>query len=150
MRSLIFNGLLEQSLDHPASTPGMLSLSYFLGVSQSPLFSVYLNLVVSSAYMRLSEVFIPCSFYCQLTAIFFYDYLLTFADEVHLLWRRRFSLVTVLFLLCRYTVFLDGLSRFVNYVYWRGDSGTSLSTAGVRGTDTILWDSRMLRIPHVL
>ena len=55
-------------------------------------------------------------------AVFYFDYLLTFSDEVKLLWGRRFSIVKVLFILSRYTVCFAGLIRFLDYAYSWGDS----------------------------
>lgn len=42
-------------------------------------------------------------------AITFYDFVLTFLDEFHLVWKRKYSIVTVIFVLNRYLLLLNML-----------------------------------------
>ncbi|OBZ67304.1 hypothetical protein A0H81_12534 [Grifola frondosa] len=53
--------------------------------------------------------------YCNTSsrALFVFDYILTFGDEVQHMWRRRFSPATVLFLLNRYTNLAGTLFEFL-------------------------------------
>ncbi|KAF9524800.1 hypothetical protein CPB83DRAFT_909691 [Crepidotus variabilis] len=49
-----------------------------------------------------------------------YDYLLTFSDEVELVWQGRFTFGTVLFALCRYLPFIDIPVSIPLYMYANG------------------------------
>ena len=53
-----------------------------------------------------------------LVALLFYDYLLTFGDEVNCVWRRRLSTATVIYLLMRYPPFLSQALLLIHFVVW--------------------------------
>ena len=52
------------------------------------------------------------------TALLTYDHLLTFAGEVHFVWRRKFSGATILFALNRYVNLFSKILLVVNAQYW--------------------------------
>ncbi|KAI0765820.1 hypothetical protein BC629DRAFT_1596611 [Irpex lacteus] len=52
------------------------------------------------------------------TALFLYEYLLTLPLEINKIWRRKTSLVTLLFLLNRYVVMLNRGLRLIQAVSW--------------------------------
>ncbi|KIP07078.1 hypothetical protein PHLGIDRAFT_118417 [Phlebiopsis gigantea 11061_1 CR5-6] len=54
------------------------------------------------------------------TALFFYDYLLTFAQEVKCIWARKPTGASFLFALNRYAVFVNRLVRLVQLMSWKG------------------------------
>ena len=45
----------------------------------------------------------------MMKAITFYDYALTFLDEFRLVWKRKYSIVTIIFVLNRYLLLLNML-----------------------------------------
>lgn len=55
-----------------------------------------------------------------ITALFFYDYVLTLSREVQYVWQRRFSGVTALFVLNRYAVMSGRLVRLIQLQSWHG------------------------------
>ncbi|KAI0343990.1 hypothetical protein BDW22DRAFT_1327634, partial [Trametopsis cervina] len=55
-------------------------------------------------------------------ALFFYDYLLTFSQEVICVWQRPKHGAAVLFLMNRYVVFFNRLIRLVNTISWRNET----------------------------
>ena len=59
----------------------MLSLTYFLDILVSPQFSVYLGLAASSKSIAFLYVQTFHSFASDSTAVFYYDYMLTFDAE---------------------------------------------------------------------
>ena len=50
------------------------------------------------------------------SVILFYDYLITFGDEVQLFWRRKWTGATVLFILNRYIVLLVHIISLCSFV----------------------------------
>ena len=55
------------------------------------------------------------------SALFYYDYFLTIADEIRLFWQHPRSLATALYLIIRYTSFISNSTSLVfnapNYFY---------------------------------
>jgi hypothetical protein len=47
-----------------------------------------------------------------------FDYALTFSEEVELIWRRKWSLASVLYLATRYLTFIDGLVVILGGSLW--------------------------------
>ncbi|KAH9936021.1 hypothetical protein B0H21DRAFT_758942 [Amylocystis lapponica] len=66
----------------------------------------YINLIQTSNMNNLCLV--------AAVALYAYDYLLTFSGEVELIWRRKFTGVTVLFVLNRYTGVLLQISELLS------------------------------------
>jgi hypothetical protein len=58
-------------------------------------------------------------------AMFVYDYMLTFGDEVHYIWRRPFTHIKMLYLILRYGVLLAEL------VYFQGESFSGMCTTNL-------------------
>jgi len=49
-------------------------------------------------------------------ALIYFDYCITFPDEVRLIWRRKFRYITALYILCRYAM----LSNLLYLLYMAG------------------------------
>ncbi|KZT05401.1 uncharacterized protein LAESUDRAFT_727048 [Laetiporus sulphureus 93-53] len=58
--------------------------------------------------------------YCYLatTALIFFEYIVTFSEEVHVVWGTRLTIVTVIFALNRYMLMVQGVSSALNPVWW--------------------------------
>lgn len=54
----------------------------------------------------------------RLTALLVYEYYITLSDEVHYIWGKKFSVVSVLFLVNRYTTLLYRGLRTIELVQW--------------------------------
>lgn len=54
------------------------------------------------------------------SALYCYDYVLTFSQEVRCIWQRRFSGASLLFVLNRYAVLVNRLLRLIQLVSWSG------------------------------
>lgn len=54
--------------------------------------------------------------------ICFYDHIFTFSQEVTYVWNRRFSAITVVFVLNRYVVMSDRIVRLFQFKSWDGVS----------------------------
>ncbi len=52
------------------------------------------------------------------TALLFYDYFMTLGDEFRCVWKRKFSGVSVLFFVARYSTLLDRGVKMVQLVSW--------------------------------
>lgn len=63
---------------------------------------------------------VPTFFIITFVALFFYDYLLTFAQEVKCIWARKPTGASFLFALNRYAVFVNRLVRLVQLMSWKG------------------------------
>lgn len=55
-----------------------------------------------------------------LIALAFYEYFTTLSEEVRCIWKRKFSLGSVLFFVNRYVLLLNRLARLVQLVVWTG------------------------------
>lgn len=53
-------------------------------------------------------------------ALFCYDYLLTFAQEVKCIWSRKLTGASLLYVLNRYAVLLNRLVRLIQLISWKG------------------------------
>ncbi|KZT00362.1 uncharacterized protein LAESUDRAFT_732297 [Laetiporus sulphureus 93-53] len=58
--------------------------------------------------------------YCSLavTALVFYEYIVTFPEEVHVIWGVRLTTVTVIFALNRYLLMVQGINSALTPVLW--------------------------------
>ncbi|KZT08916.1 uncharacterized protein LAESUDRAFT_723208 [Laetiporus sulphureus 93-53] len=58
--------------------------------------------------------------YCFLavTAFIFFEYIVTFSEEVHVIWGARLTTVTIIFTLNRYLLIVQGLNFALNAVWW--------------------------------
>ncbi|TCD64638.1 hypothetical protein EIP91_003840 [Steccherinum ochraceum] len=66
------------------------------------------------------------------TALLFYEYLLTFSDEIRCVWKARFSGVTLLYIFARYSTIAYRVFMIVQWAKWaRSDVALSDSTAGI-------------------
>ena len=54
----------------------------------------------------------------KLAGVFIYDYVLTFVQEVQLIWHRRITGATVLFVLNRYAILAASLASIVQLLPW--------------------------------
>ncbi|GJE92143.1 hypothetical protein PsYK624_082960 [Phanerochaete sordida] len=66
------------------------------------------------AILQVQQVFdASVGIYLQLasTALFFYDIFLTISDEISCVWKRKFSLTTYVYLINRYIMFVNLLTR---------------------------------------
>ncbi|KAI0760955.1 hypothetical protein BD413DRAFT_251444 [Trametes elegans] len=70
------------------------------------------------------------------SALLWYEYSLTVADEVRYVWRRSYNLSTLLYLLIRYTALLDSLLGVVYRVH--GDAITDKSCEFYQDASTVL------------
>ena len=52
---------------------------------------------------------------CFLSALIFYEYAITFNNEVRLIWRRRITAASVLFFLNRYIMILDNIVTLISF-----------------------------------
>lgn len=57
-----------------------------------------------------------------LSALFWFDYSLTFPREVERIWKRGFSTPVILFYLVRYTAMMSALIIILDLAGWRGRS----------------------------
>ncbi|KAI0740858.1 hypothetical protein C8Q76DRAFT_853142 [Earliella scabrosa] len=68
-------------------------------------------------------------------ALLLYDCSLTFTDEVQRIWKRRFSGVTVVYLLIRYTVLFNRILVFLEFQAWNDRTGPTICKLLERSTD---------------
>ena len=61
---------------------------------------------------------------CELPnlVLLFYDYVLVMEDEIHCFWQRRFSFVTLLYVVVRYAPLIDQVVRVAEFVPLTSDS----------------------------
>lgn len=57
----------------------------------------------------------------------FYEYVLTISSEIQCIWRRRFSLVTVLFILNRYTLLIRQILMIIHILPWHRPDAIEVS-----------------------
>ncbi len=91
-------------------------------------------------------------FYCRLNfhilpALIFYEYSLTFLNEIRFIWRGKFSGVTVLFLLNRYTTLSNQILGIA--CFWRQEQGL-ISTTTVGRIIWFRWFSAEDFVPQLL
>ncbi|KAI9067876.1 hypothetical protein FKP32DRAFT_1562917 [Trametes sanguinea] len=86
----------------------------------------------------------------SLTALFCYDYCLTFGREVQLVWRRRFSTSSVLFFGARYPAVFSTIFVIMDMTSWKGMSDWVLHSlfSGLRVY--ALWDRNTWILAAVL
>ena len=81
--------------------------------------TAYLELAATGTHKPLVS---PLDLHLKLapTALFFYDYLLTFAQEIKCIWARKPTGASFLFALNRYAVFVGRSVRLVQLMSWHG------------------------------
>ncbi|KZT08823.1 uncharacterized protein LAESUDRAFT_603530, partial [Laetiporus sulphureus 93-53] len=52
------------------------------------------------------------------SALTFYEYIVTFPEEVHVIWGARLTTVTIVFALNRYLLIVQGVSNALNVIWW--------------------------------
>lgn len=79
-----------------------------------------------------------------LTALFIYDYILSFSLEVKCIWQRRFSKATALYVLNRYAVMSNRIVLLIELKSWRGvdvkhaDHVSAAAFRSARFTDMVM------------
>ncbi|KZT10513.1 uncharacterized protein LAESUDRAFT_601600, partial [Laetiporus sulphureus 93-53] len=52
------------------------------------------------------------------SALIFFEYIVTFSEEIHVIWGARLTTVTVIFALNRYLLMAQGVNFALNPVWW--------------------------------
>ncbi|KZT08755.1 uncharacterized protein LAESUDRAFT_54122 [Laetiporus sulphureus 93-53] len=53
------------------------------------------------------------------SALIFFEHIVTFSEEVHVIWGGRLTTVTVIFALNRYLLMVQGVSNALDVIWWR-------------------------------
>lgn len=64
----------------------------------------------------------------SIIALVLYDWLLTFSDEIHLMWNRKITGARIVFLLNRYVFLLYNLTEVMNDFIYSGGNRVSVNT----------------------
>lgn len=74
------------------------------------------------------------------SALCCYEHVITLADEVRCIWRRRVSGATILFLVNRYAILVLSVASIVNIVRWEDGPGAYVSQGKICSTVIVLVD----------
>ncbi|KZT02219.1 uncharacterized protein LAESUDRAFT_730386 [Laetiporus sulphureus 93-53] len=72
----------------------------------------------SAASILAQEVDYLQDEHCTCSALTFYEYIVTFPQEVHVIWGARLTTVTVIFAINRYLLIVQGVSNALNVIWW--------------------------------
>ncbi|KZT02215.1 uncharacterized protein LAESUDRAFT_431580 [Laetiporus sulphureus 93-53] len=108
------------------------------------------SLLAQEEVVDFQQIYINNYCYLAAAALIFYEYIVTFSQEVHVIWGARLTTVTVIFAINRYMLMVEGISLALNVVWWHTpllrccqhiEQGDKCCSSGC--------DSKLFRIPHI-